>query len=80
VVQFYLHACCASVLRPERELFGFHRIHLEPGEIRTVMQEIPDEALGFYDRNGDFRLEPGEYRILAGGNPKNLLSATFWKN
>jgi len=80
VVQFYLHACCASMLRPERELFGFHRIHLEPGEVRTVMQEIPDEALGFYDRNGDFRLEPGEYRIGAGGNPKNLLSATFWKN
>lgn len=77
VVLFYLQAEESSVIRPERELFAFRRIHLAPGEEQQIKAELTDELLGLYDRNGDFRLEPGKFRIFAGGNPDELPSVTF---
>ena len=77
VVLFYLQAEESSVIRPERELFAFRRIHLVPGEEQQIKVDVTNDALGIYDRNGDFHLEPGRFRILAGGNPDGCLSASF---
>ena len=76
IVLFYLQAETSSVIRPERELFAFRRIHLAPGEEQPVKAELTDEVLGIYDRNGEFHLEPGPFRIFAGGNPDRLLSCS----
>ena len=50
---------------------------MAPGEEQQIKAELTDELLGLYDRNGDFRLEPGRFRIFAGGNPDELPSVTF---
>ena len=77
VVQFYLQARSGFVIRPERELFAFRRIHLAPGEEKRIEVELTDEALGVYDRNGEFHLDAGPFRIFAGGDPHALTQLDF---
>ena len=49
VVQLYVHDVVASVKRPTKELRGFERISLQPGETKTVNITVPAEKLSFYD-------------------------------
>lgn len=72
VVQFYFQAQNSPVIRAERELFSFSRIHLQPGEKRTVQAEVSPEILGYFDRHGEFQTASGKFRIFAGGNPYEL--------
>ena len=66
VVLFYLQIQKFPILRPEKELFSFRRIHLKPGECRIVTAEITDDCLGRYDREGNFILCQSECKIFAG--------------
>ncbi len=77
VVQFYLTCLKSRIMRPIRELCAFERIHLIPGESRIVEAELTDEALGCYDAQGVFRLEPAPWRLAAGGNSDAELSVEF---
>ena len=67
VVQCYVHDETASVARPERQLAGFTRIDLDPGEARRVTFVIHPSRLAFFDENFHFVCEPGAFRVEVGG-------------
>lgn len=77
VVQLYIRDVAASVTRPVRELKGFQRIALRPGEKRRVTFALGPEHLGFYDRQMRFVVEPGEFRVFVGASSVGGLEASF---
>ncbi len=73
VVQLYVHDVEASVKRPAKELRGFERITLEPGEKETVSFTLPAEKLAFFDEKADtFVTEPGAFDALIGGSSDDI--------
>ena len=66
VVQLYIRDMAASVTRPVRELKGFQRVTLRPGEKRTIEFTLAPEQLGFYNREMRFVVEPGEFKVMVG--------------
>jgi beta-glucosidase len=71
VVQIYVRDRVSSVTRPVKELKGFQKIFLAPGETRTVELEINPESLAFYDVNMKFAVERGEFEIMAGPSSRD---------
>ncbi len=67
VVQMYLTDLQASVPVPVRQLAGFTRIHLQPGETRTVTFTVTTRQLSLIDDRGNRVVEPGEFEIAVGG-------------
>ncbi len=63
VVQLYVRDLVASVSRPVRELKGFRRIHLKPGEKQTVDFSISTGDLGFYNEEMQRVTEPGQFHV-----------------
>ena len=74
VVQVYVRDLVASLTRPVRELVGFERVELAPGEARQVAIEVPARRLGFWGGEGDHRLEPGRFSVWIGPNAAEGLS------
>ena len=66
VVQMYVRDRVSSVTRPVKELEGFAKVALEPGESTTVSLEITPESLAFYDIDMNYVVEPGEFEIMVG--------------
>ncbi|MFS2016384.1 glycoside hydrolase family 3 N-terminal domain-containing protein [Massilia sp. CT11-108] len=66
VVQLYLRDPVASVVRPVKELKGFQRIVLKPGEHRTVSFTIDRDTLSFFDRKLAWGAEPGTFELMVG--------------
>lgn len=66
VVQMYIRDRISSVTRPVKELRGFKKVWLEPGETQTVKLDIDSESLAFYDLNMEYVVEPGEFEIMIG--------------
>jgi beta-glucosidase len=66
-----------QVTRPVKELRGFERIALKPGETRTVSFKLRPEALQFYNRGMKRVVEPGKFTVMVGPNSADLQSATF---
>jgi beta-glucosidase len=64
VVRLYIRDVAASVVRPVKELRGFERVALKPGENRTVRFRPTPRDLGTYDRRMRFVVEPGEFRVI----------------
>lgn len=77
IVQCYIRDLFAKRVRPVKQLVDFAKIHLEPGEERTVTFAIPREKLGYYDDAMNFVVEPGQFDLFAGGNSRDCLSAQF---
>ncbi|HEY5909276.1 MAG TPA: glycoside hydrolase family 3 N-terminal domain-containing protein [Verrucomicrobiae bacterium] len=71
VVQMYIRDCVSSVTRPVKELKGFQKVWLEPGEKKTVILEISPEALAFYDVHMNYAVEPGDFEILIGTSSRD---------
>jgi beta-glucosidase len=71
VVQLYIRDCISSVTRPVKELKGFKRVTLQPGESKVVSFEITPEKLSFYNASMKFIVEPGEFEIMAGSSSCN---------
>ena len=67
----YIRDRVSSVTRPVKELKGFAKVHLEPGETRTVAIEITPASLAFYDINMDYVVEPGEFEIMVGTSSRD---------
>ncbi len=65
-VQLYLHDLAASVARPVRQLKGFRKVKLEPGESREVAFVISEDMLRLYDLSMRFVSEPGEFEVFIG--------------
>jgi beta-glucosidase len=68
VVQLYLRDDVSSVTRPVKELRGFQRITLDPGQTKTVEFPLGFAELSFLDRNMQRVVEPGTFTIMVGGN------------
>jgi beta-glucosidase len=77
VVQLYIRDVAASVTRPVKELKGFQRITIQPGETKRVEFTLGPEQLGFYNRMMKFVVEPGEFKVMLGPNSEDLIQATF---
>lgn len=72
VVQLYIRDLVSSVTRPVKELKGFQRVHLAPGESQTVAFPVGSEQLQFYDRDLQRVVEPGEFELMIGSNSRDL--------
>jgi len=74
VVQVYVHDCEASVEMPEKQLKGFDKVYLEPGETKTVSIELGPDAFRFFDEETmTWKTEPGDFEILIGSASDNIL-------
>jgi beta-glucosidase len=71
VVQMYIRDRVSSVTRPVKELKGFQKILLRPGETQTVALEITPESLAFYDIHMKHAVEPGEFEIMVGKSSRD---------
>jgi beta-glucosidase len=77
-VQLYVNDLVSSVTRPVRELKGFEKIILQPGEKRTVRFKLGPEELSFLDRNLEPVVEPGTFRVMVGSSCDDIrLGANF---
>lgn len=73
VVQLYIHDDESSLERPYKELKGFQKVYLEPGESKEVSITIDNEALSFYDdKTGSWKSEEGYFEALVGNASDNL--------
>jgi len=72
IVQLYIHDEQASIARPVKELKGFAKIKLEPGELKTLSFTIHTEQLILYDRNMKPVIEPGTFKIMVGASSEDI--------
>jgi beta-glucosidase len=77
VVQLYTRDLAASVTRPVRELKGFKKIRLEPGQCEKVSFDIHTDDLAFCNRNMKFAAEPGHFHAWIGGDSNAVLRTGF---
>jgi beta-glucosidase len=78
VVQLYVRHRGAAVPRPIKELKGFKRITLQPGERKTVTFTLHVNQLGVYDQAMQYVVEPGTIEVLVGNSSQHLpLTGTF---
>lgn len=77
VVQCYIRDRVASLTRPVRELKGFQRVTLQPGEKRTVEFKLGPRELGFYNRQMKWVVEPGEFDVWVGNSSEARMAAAF---
>lgn len=77
VVQLYLRDVVSSVTRPVKELRGFERITLQPGETRTVDFTLGEEDLRFWNKDMERVVEPGEFEIMTGTSSAETQSVTL---
>jgi beta-glucosidase len=71
VVQMYIRDVVSSVTRPIKELKGFHKVTLRPGETKTVSFEITPDFLAFYDVNMKYVVEPGDFTVMIGNSSRD---------
>jgi beta-glucosidase len=79
VVQLYVHDKKASLPRPPKELKGFAKVSLKPGESQTVTFTLDQRALSFYDPDREqWVAEAGEFEVLVGSSSRDIRArATF---
>ena len=77
VVQMYLQDVVGSTTRPLRELKGFEKISLAPGESKTVQFEITPELMSHYNSALEFVAEPGEFIVYIGTDSRTKNAASF---
>jgi beta-xylosidase len=71
VVQMYIRDFVSSVTRPVKELKGFRKLRLKPGESTTVKLDITPDHLSFYDINMKYVVEPGDFEIMVGNSSRD---------
>ena len=72
VVQLYTRQLVSSVTTYEKNLRGFERVHLKPGETRTVTFMLKPDDLSIWDRNMHFVVEPGKFRVMIGASSEDI--------
>ena len=77
VVQLYVRDESASITRPVKELKGFEKIALKPGEGKEVVFDITDEQLGFYDNRMNFVVEKGDFTFMVGTNSRDVDAVSY---
>jgi beta-glucosidase len=73
ILQLYVHPVKSSVPWPPKELRGFERVSLKPGETKTVSLALPAGQLAFYDvKTHGFVVEPGAFDIMVGSSSRDI--------
>jgi len=72
VVQLYLRDDYSSVVTFEKVLRGFQRVHLAPGQTKTVTFTLTPESLALYDRQGHWTVEPGRFSVMVGASSESI--------
>ncbi|MEM8909307.1 MAG: glycoside hydrolase family 3 C-terminal domain-containing protein, partial [Bacteroidota bacterium] len=77
IAQLYIRDLVGSITRPVKELKGFQRVHLQPGESKTIVFHLPTDNLAFHTRKGQWTSEPGQFEVWVGGDSTTALKTTF---
>ena len=77
VVQCYVQDCVSRLTRPVRELKGFKRMSLQPGETRRVEFALGPDELSYYGPGGKWVLEPGAFKVWVGNDSRAELEGSF---
>lgn len=77
VVQLYVRDLVASRVRPIKELKGFKKVGLQPGENMTVIFYLEASQLGFYNKDLEYIVEPGNFKVWIGPNSQEGLEGEF---
>jgi beta-glucosidase len=77
VAQLYIRDLVGSVTRPVKELKGFKKLRLKPGESKSVTFKLTADDLAFYDRRNKRITEPGKFHLWVGGSSATDLKAEF---
>ena len=76
-VQLYIHDIVADIARPRKELKGFRRVGIKPGETVKVDFELTTEDLKYYNRNLEYKYDPGDFEVMVGPDSSNLQVLKF---
>ncbi len=77
VVQLYIRDMVGSIARPVKELKGFEKVYLLPGESKEVVFTIDEDLLKFYNEALDFKAEAGEFKAMVGTNSRDVQMLNF---
>ena len=82
VVQLYIRDLTGSAIRPEKELKGFEKVFMEPGETKTVTMELNKRSFAWYNTElHDWFAASGDYEILVGASSRDIrLTETLYLN
>jgi beta-glucosidase len=72
VVQLYINDVISSTSKPVKELKGYEKISLEPREKKTVTLKLLPEDLSLFDRDMNFVVEPGTFKVMVGSSSKDI--------
>jgi beta-glucosidase len=78
VAQLYVHARLSTYVRPVKELKGFQKFALAKGESKVVSFDVTDKELGYFDADGKFMFEPGEYDFMIGTSSAAGVKGSSW--
>jgi beta-glucosidase len=77
VVQLYVRDLVGSTTRPVKELKGFRKVELQPGESRVVSFTLTSDDLAFYTARGAWEAEPGDFEVFVGTSSADVQGARF---
>jgi len=77
VVQFYVRDHVGSVTRPVRQLVGFRKVEIQPGQSAEVTLDLKAADLAFYTAQGSWEAEPGAFTLFVGKDSKDVKQAAF---
>ncbi|MBQ7574225.1 MAG: glycoside hydrolase family 3 C-terminal domain-containing protein [Clostridia bacterium] len=78
IVELYVRDLVGSMVRPVRELKGFDKIGLNPGEKKTVVIKVPIKNLGFHNQKMEYVVEPGKFMLYVGPDSASGLETEFF--
>ena len=73
VIQLYIKDLFSSLTRPIQELKGFRKTEIKSGRSKKIKFTLTDKELGWYDNDGKWFVEPGEYEIMVGGSSDDVI-------
>ena len=77
VVQMYIRDVVGSISRPMKELKGFQKVTINPGESKLVSFEITEDLLSFYNSDLEWVAEPGKFEVFIGPNSRDVKTIKF---
>ena len=77
VVQLYIRDLFGSITRPVKELKGFELVHFKKGETKTIEFTLTNKELGFFNNQGKYIVEAGDFEVFVGGSSNTVLKDAF---
>lgn len=72
VVQLYTEDVVSSTISNDKDLRGFQRVHLEPGQLKKLEFTLGPEELQLYNANNEWVVEPGQFKVYIGGSSEDV--------